>query len=128
MSTQRLRRFRLMLKVAYDLGSWMAAAVLATMLRYVPGTAPWRVAVAVGLALCVTYLVLVGLVRVAKGRATTGSIDDVLEVGSIAVIAGAIVSCANADKMFIARSVPIAATVGFLAMATFGRLLWRSFV
>ena len=120
MSTQRLRRFRIMIAVAYDLSSWLAAAGLAAVLRYAPGATPWRATVALAVALALTYLVLVALVRVAKGRATTGSVDDILEIGSIAVVAGVIVSAVNADLFVIARSGPIGATMCFLPLASFG--------
>jgi FlaA1/EpsC-like NDP-sugar epimerase len=117
-----------MIAVAYDLSSWLAATGLAAVLRYAPGAAPWGVAAALALVLFLTYLVLVGLVRAAKGRATTGSVDDILEIGCIAVLAGAVISCVNVNEIFIARSVPVGATMCFLALATFGRLVWRSLV
>ena len=34
MSTQRLRRFRIMIAVVYDLSSWVAATGLAAVLRF----------------------------------------------------------------------------------------------
>jgi FlaA1/EpsC-like NDP-sugar epimerase len=128
-ATQELRRFRVALKVCYDSMSWVVATVLATLLRYEsPDTVPWSRILGTALLLVVTYLSCAVVVQLVQGRAPTGSVDDVLQLVRIALVAGGLVAVYNAGRMYVARSVPIGATICFLALATLGRLLWRSLI
>jgi FlaA1/EpsC-like NDP-sugar epimerase len=124
-----LRRFRLVIKLAYDSLAWAAATGVATLLRYEePGLAPWRHAVAVAAALAALYFVLGLVLRVVMGRAPTGSLEEMLLVTNLAVVAGLVVFAGNLHRIYVARSVPVGATLCFVVAAGLGRGLWRSLI
>src|SRR4029079_7506251 len=103
-----LRRHRLLLKASFDGLSWLAATAVATLLRYEdPGLAPWRHAAVVGAALATTYLLIGPVLGRATGRAPTGSLEEMVLVTNLAVVAGAVVFFANLPNIFVARSVPV---------------------
>jgi FlaA1/EpsC-like NDP-sugar epimerase len=121
-----LRRLRVALQVCYDSASWLVATVLATLLRYdAPNVVPWGHVLGIAVLLVMTYLACEGVVALIQGRAPTGSIDDILQVVRTAAVAGVLVALFNLSRIYIARTVPIGATICFLALATLGRLLWR---
>jgi FlaA1/EpsC-like NDP-sugar epimerase len=122
----RLQRFRIALKVCYDSASWLVATALAAVLRYdAPNVVPWRHVLGIALLLAITYLAYGGVMAMVHGRAPTGSTDDILQVVRTAVAAGVLVALFNLSWLYIARTVPIGATICFLVLATLGRLVWR---
>jgi FlaA1/EpsC-like NDP-sugar epimerase len=124
-----LRRFAAVLKVSYDTLAWAAATVVATLLRYEqPSLAPWRNVVAMAIALAAIYLVLSLVLRMILGRPPTGSREEMLLVSTLAVVAGVVVFFGNLSQIYVARSVPVGATICFVVAAGLGRGLWRSLV
>jgi FlaA1/EpsC-like NDP-sugar epimerase len=124
-----LRRFAAVLKVSYDALAWAAATVVATLLRYeAPSLAPWRNVVAMAVALAAIYLVLSLVLRMILGRPPTGSREEMLLVSTLAVVAGVVVFFGNLSQIYVARSVPVGATICFVVAAGLGRGLWRSLV
>jgi FlaA1/EpsC-like NDP-sugar epimerase len=123
----RLRSYRFVLKVAYDVLAWTAATVAATTLRYThPTDAPWRHALLVAMLLSAVYLLAGLVVRLHQGRARTGSLDEILLVTGVAAASGTAVFVANLGDRLIARTVPAGATVCFILLAGFGRAVWRA--
>jgi FlaA1/EpsC-like NDP-sugar epimerase len=124
-----LRRFAAVLKVSYDTLAWAAATVVAALLRYEePSLAPWRHVVALAVALAAIYLALGMVVRMILGRPPTGSREEMLLVTTLAVVAGVVVYFVNLSQIYVARSVPVGATICFVVAAGLGRGLWRSLV
>jgi FlaA1/EpsC-like NDP-sugar epimerase len=124
----RVRPLRFAITVAYDVTAWVGATVAATALRYDDtSTAPWRATVLLGLALAAVY-VLVGLaVRLHQGRARTGSLEEMLVVAVVASFSGMVVFAANASHLWVARTVPVGATISFIVVAGLGRAVWRAY-
>jgi FlaA1/EpsC-like NDP-sugar epimerase len=126
---KRLRRLRPVVAVSYDALAWVAATVAATLLRYAdPALAPWRNALAVAAALAVVYFVLGLTLRLVLGRAPTGSLEEMLVVTNVAVVAGMVVFAANLSRIYVPRSVPVGATMCFVVAAGLGRGLWRALI
>ena len=63
--------------------------------------------------------------RLHEGRARTASFEEMLLLGSAAVVAGGRVFVTNLFTITVPRSVPIIATVVFLVFASWGRAMWR---
>jgi len=122
-----VRPLRFAITVAYDGSAWVGATIAATALRYADlSSAPWRAAVVLGLALASVYI-LVGLaVRLHQGRARTGSLEEMLVVTVVAAFSGMVVFAANSSHIWIARTVPVGATISFIVVAGLGRAVWRA--
>ncbi len=124
-----LRRFRLVLKAGYDALAWAAATAVATLLRYTdPSVAPWRHAAVMAAALAIVYFALALVVRTISGRAPTASLEEMLLITALALMSGLVVFFGNLGHVYVARSVPIGATLCFLVAAGLGRGVWRSLV
>jgi hypothetical protein len=91
-----LRPFRLVLKAGYDSLAWAAATAVATLLRYTdPSLAPWRHAALMAAALALVYFGLGLVVRTVSGRAPTASLEEMLLITTLAVMAGTVVFVGN---------------------------------
>src|SRR5688500_7194506 len=103
-----LRRHRTLILVSFDVVVWVLATAAAQLLR-VQSTrdVAWDQTVLVGLCLAVGYLAVGMPVRLHEGRARTASFEEMLLVGSVAVVAGGIVFVANLLTLTVPRSVPI---------------------
>jgi FlaA1/EpsC-like NDP-sugar epimerase len=124
-----LRRYAPLLKVSYDTLAWAAATTVATLLRYEqPKLAPWHEVVAMAATLAAIYLALSLVTRMILGRAPTGSFEEMLLVTTLAIVSGILVFLGNLHEIFVARSVPVGATICFVVAAGLGRGLWRSLV
>jgi FlaA1/EpsC-like NDP-sugar epimerase len=124
-----LRRYAPLLKVSYDTLAWAGATTVATLLRYEhPRTAPWHQVVVMAATLAAVYLALSLVSRMILGRAPTGSFEEMLLVTTLAIVSGVLVFSGNLHAIFVARSVPVGATICFVVAAGLGRGLWRSLV
>ena len=79
-------------------------------------------------ALAAVYFVLGLALRMVLGRPPTGSLEEMLVVTDLAVVAGVVVFVANLPGIDVARSVPAGAAICFVVAAGLGRGLWRSLI
>ena len=82
------------------------------------------------MAVCagVLYVGLGMLIRLHEGRARTASFDEMLLLGSVAALSGAMVFVTNLVSTQVARSLPAIATLCFVVLALWGRAVWRRLV
>ena len=128
MVVEQLRRFPFEVKLVYDVLAWLAATMLAVLLRYPqPADVPWIHAILVGAALSAVYLLTGTVVFLHRGRARTGSLDEISLVASVGVTAGTLVFLVNLVDIPVARTVPVGATICFIVFAGLGRAAWRGY-
>src|SRR3954454_2166801 len=126
---RRLRRFPFEVKLVYDVLAWSAATASAALLRYpTPSEVPWRHAVLIGAALATVYLVAGSALFLHRGRARTGSLDEISLLTCVAGFSGGVVFVANLATITVARSIPLGATICFIVLAGCGRACWRGAV
>ncbi|MEO5852289.1 MAG: nucleoside-diphosphate sugar epimerase/dehydratase [Nocardioides sp.] len=124
-----LRRHRTWLLISFDVVSWLAATFGAALMRYSePGVIPWPEVLVVGVSLAALHVGVGSLVRLHEGRARTASLEEMLLLGPVALLTGLVVSLINALSQDVARSLPLIATLGFVAFAAWGRGAWRRMV
>ena len=124
-----LRRHRTRLLISFDVVGWLAATVVAALMRYSEqGAIPWPETLVVGVSLAALYLGVGSLVRLHVGRARTASLEEMLLLGPVALLTGLVVSLVNAVSQDVARSLPLIATVCFVVIAGWGRGAWRRMV
>ncbi|MGC4110518.1 MAG: nucleoside-diphosphate sugar epimerase/dehydratase [Nocardioides sp.] len=117
-----------MIKAGFDCVAWFVATAIATSLRYsdLPGV-PRRDAAVVAASLALIYLVAGLTIRLHQGRTRTGSLEEIVQVGLVAAFAGGVVAFVNGPQVWVARSVPVGATICFVVIAGLGRAAWRSY-
>jgi FlaA1/EpsC-like NDP-sugar epimerase len=123
----RLRPRRLVVLGGFDASAWLAAVILFTLVRYGSVAAmPWHNAFKVGLVAAGLHLLIGFAVRLHQGRASLGSFEEMILLGSVTALVGTVISIANiADGLVLPRSVPVAATFTSLVLMAWGRAVYR---
>ncbi len=121
-----LRRHRTAVLVCFDAIVWMSATAAAQLLRVQSAAdIAWNESLLVGACLAACYLAIGMPLRLHEGRARTASFEEMLLMGSTAVVSGGIVLVTNLITLTVPRSVPIIAFVVFIVCASWGRAIWR---
>ena len=124
-----LRRRRTSLLITFDMLVWMVAGVVAALLRYPSEVSPpWGSVLVMAACAGVLYVGLGMLIRLHEGRARTASFDEMLLLGSVAALSGAVVFVVQPLQHQVARSLPAITTLCFVVLALWGRALWRRMV
>lgn len=138
-----LRRHRVSVLLAVDLGAWILATTVAVALRLesprvVPewwlvdagGNIPGFGVLAVALSGGALHSLMAWLLRLNQGRHTTGSFEEIFGIATVVIVAGSAVALANAlvPGQFVPRtSTAVAVCLAFLFCA-WPRALWRVLV
>ena len=102
-----LRHRRTGVLVCFDAGVWLLATVAAAFLR-TQGVddMSWRETLVVGAGLATVYIAIGMPLRFHEGRARTASFDEMLLMGSMALLAGAVLFVANLFTLTVPRTCP----------------------
>ncbi len=122
-----LRAYRTALLAAYDASAWVVCFVVFAWLRFdqVSSNVPWRDVVTVAACTVAAYLVVAWVTQLHRGRASAGSLEEMVLLGTAVLGVGFVVSTLNMVFQWIPRSVPPGATLGTLVVAAWGRAVWR---
>jgi FlaA1/EpsC-like NDP-sugar epimerase len=121
-----LRQRQTLLLVCFDAAMWVVATCVAVVLRMqLLSDVRWQPTVLVSLGTAVVYLCVGMLLRLHEGRARLASLDEMLLIGGVAGIAGAVVFAVNLFTIDVPRSVPTIATLCFVVLACWGRAAVR---
>ena len=126
---EKARLRRPLLLIGFDLVAWLLAYGVFALLRYVgpDAPAPWSAVLVLAVATAGLQIVIGGLLRMYQGRTKLGSLEDSVLLAFLTVGCGVLASLANAtaEPVWIARSVPLAATFMALFLMGVGRATWR---
>ena len=122
-----LRHFRSWVVAAYDVAAWMGCFILFAWLRLDQDTQhmPWQALFLTGAGTAAAYVLLAWVTQLHRGRASLASLEEMVLLGTVVMIAGAGATVLNAGFHWVPRSVPPGATFGTLVLAAWGRAVWR---
>ncbi len=122
-----LRQRRAQATVAFDLSAWVAVFALSAWLRMdsVSTVVPWTGVLILGAATGLIYLAVSYPAKLHQGRARTGSLEEMLLLGTCVMSAGAVTFALNLFFEWIPRSVPASSAVGALVVMAWARAMWR---
>lgn len=126
---ESMRPHREIILVGFDAITWACALLVFALFRYdmVDGALrPSSFGAACALAIAL-HTSLGWIARLHQGRATVGTFEEVVLLGSVTLSAGFVLSLVNASPgvLWLPRSVPAAATFLALALQVWGRACWR---
>ena len=107
-----VRRHRAVLSAVFDVAVWVLTFVVSGWLRYdsVSDRVPWGVIALTGLGAGGLYLVLSMLTGLHGGRSSTGSLEQMMQLGVTIFATGGAVFGLNLVFQVVPRSIPAAAT------------------
>ncbi len=103
-----LRRRRALTAAVFDVCAWVAVFGLSAWLRVdlVSADVPWATVLTLGMATGLLYVALAKPTKLHQGRARTGSLEEMLLLGTCVMGAGAVSFVLNFQFEWIPRSVP----------------------
>ena len=121
-----VRRHREFFAIAFDTAAWLLSFALFAWLRLEGDVrqVPWVETLTVGLGAVIVYLAVAHVVRLHRGRAVTGSADELVLLGWVVLGVTFLVFAANLLAQVIPRSVPAGAGLLTLVLAYWGRAVW----
>jgi FlaA1/EpsC-like NDP-sugar epimerase len=124
------RRRRWLCLALFDCGAWGIAVGLAAFARldFKADQVAWGRALLAWIFVCLLYLALAWSARLHRGRATLGSLEEMILLSAVTVPAAAVLFFVNliTDRAFLPLSVPVTATFVALAIMGWGRAIWRN--
>ncbi|MGI8415391.1 MAG: polysaccharide biosynthesis protein [Nakamurella sp.] len=113
----------------FDAAVWTAAVLVATLARldFETRAMPWGRALIVGLVMGAVFTVLAWIMRLHQGRASLGTLDEMLWLGVASIGVGGLIFLVNVSTVpsFLPRSVPLVATFGALVVMAWARATAR---
>ncbi len=125
----RLRPWRQVVLSVADGSVWVGAVALfaAVRLDVAAQPVPWVDVLAVGGAAAILHLAFGWFVRLHHGRASLGSLEEMVLLGAVTGTTGVVVFLGNAllSPPLVPRSIPIAATAAALTVMAWARATYR---
>lgn len=111
----------------FDSAVWVVSMVGYAFLTYTqPAAVPWVHAAGLGLVAAVAHVAIGRTVRLHQGRASTGTVEDLLLLGAVTAAAGTIAALANTFVATeLAWRVPFAGTFIALTAMAWARVVYR---
>jgi len=125
----RLRRWRLAVLALFDATVWTGAMCLFAAVRLDVAAQPvqWLHVLGVGAAAAAIHVALGWRARLHHGRASLGSLEEMVLLGAVTGTTGVFVFLGNAliGEPYIPRSIPFAATAAALTIMAWARATYR---
>ena len=123
----QLRSRRLLVLATFDSVVWVCSLLGYSYLTYTdPAAVPWEQALGLGLGAAALHVLLGRTVRLHHGRASTGTIEELLLLGAVAAGTGTLVALANTFLVQeLAWRVPFAGTFIAMTVMAWARVVYR---
>jgi FlaA1/EpsC-like NDP-sugar epimerase len=131
----RLSRRRHFWLMTFDACVWIFAVAFAALARldFDPGNVHWGITLAAGIAAAALFTLIAWPARLHDGRASLGSLEEMIQLGAAALGAGVTVYFANLfvtvmwpTGPYLPRSVPLMATLCAILVMAWGRAMVRA--
>ena len=122
-----MRRHRAWVSVSFDTLAWLVGFAVFAWLRLdtVTTAVPWVAVLVFAAATALVYDVIAYWTMLHRGRARTGSLEEMLVLGVHLMGVGGVATVVNLFGQWIPRSIPAGATLFTLVLAAWARASWR---